>query len=82
MHGLGFASSLGGIGRATAHEVAALAAFSIGIDVAQTAVVLLAVLGVAVTGRLLAGRQHWVRIAVCGGAALVGLGWTASLVAA
>ena len=46
------------------------------------AVVLLVVLCIAASGRLLAGRQHWVRVAACGGAALVGLGWTASLVAA
>ena len=82
VHGLGFASSLGGLGLATTHEVGALAAFNIGIDVAQTAVVLLVILGIWVSGRVLAERQHWVRIAVCGGAGLVGLGWTASLLTA
>ena len=82
VHGLGFASSLGGLGLATTHEVGALAAFNIGIDVAQTAVVLLVVLGIWISGRMLAERHHWVRIAVCSGAGLVGLGWTASLLAA
>ena len=82
VHGLGFASSLGGLGLATTHEVTALAAFNIGIDIAQTAVVLAVVLGIGISGRLLGERQHWVRTAVCGGAGLVGLGWTASLLAA
>ena len=59
----------------------ALAAFNIGIDIAQTAVVLLVILGIWISGRLLAGHQHWIRMAVCGGAGLVGLGWTASLLA-
>ncbi len=81
VHGLGFASSLGGLGLATTHEVGALAAFNIGIDVAQTAVVLLVVLAIWISGRMLAERHHWVRIAVCSGAGLVGLGWTASLLA-
>ena len=82
VHGLGFASSLGGLGLATTHEVGALAAFNIGIDVAQTAVVLLVILGIWISGRMLAERHHWVRLAVCSGAGLVGLGWTASLLAA
>ena len=82
VHGLGFASSLGGLGLVTTHEVGALAAFNIGIDLAQTAVVLLVILGIWITNRVLAERHHWVRIAVCGGAGLVGLGWTASLLTA
>ncbi len=82
VHGLGFASSLGGLGLATTHEVGALAAFNIGIDIAQTAVVLLVILGIWMSSRMLAGRHHWVRLAVCGSAGLVGLGWTASLLAA
>ena len=82
VHGLGFASSLGGLGLATTHEVGALAAFNIGIDVAQTAVVLLVIMAIWFSGRVLAGRHDWVRVAVCGGAGLVGLGWTAALVVA
>ncbi len=82
VHGLGFASSLGDVGLATAHDVGALAAFNIGIDLAQTAVVLLVTGAIWLFGRVLAGRDHWVRLAVCGGAGLVGLGWTASLLAA
>ena len=82
VHGLGFASSLVGLGLATTHEVGALAAFNIGIDLAQTVVVLLVVLGIWISSRVLAGGHHWVRIAVCGGAGLLGLGWTAALLAA
>ena len=82
VHGLGFASSLGGLGLVTTDELGALAAFNIGIDVAQTAVVLVVIFGTWVIRRVLAGHHHWVRIAVCGGAGLVGLGWTAALLAA
>ena len=82
VHGLGFASSLGGLGLATTHDVGALAAFNIGIDVAQTVVVLLVILGIWISGKMLATRHHWVRVAVCGSAGLVGLGWTAALLTA
>ena len=52
VHGLGFASSLASLGIATSQRVPALAAFNIGIDVAQTAVVLtiVAVLWIASKG--------------------------------
>ena len=82
VHGLGFASSLGGLGLATTHEVGASGRLQHRhrhrpdrrrppghprhLDLQP----------------MLAGRHHWVRIAVCGGAGLVGLGWTASLLAA
>ncbi len=79
MHGLGFASSQSGLGLATTSDVRALAAFNIGIDVAQTAVVLLTVLTIWTAGRVLAERRHWLRLAVCCGAGVMGLGWTASL---
>ena len=82
VHGLGFASSLAGLGLATTHEVGALAAFNIGIDLAQTAVVLVVVLFIWTSGAVLAGRRDWLRVAVCAGAGLVGLGWTATLLAA
>ncbi|MGB3184291.1 MAG: HupE/UreJ family protein [Ornithinimicrobium sp.] len=82
IHGLGFASSLSSMGLATSHDVAALAAFNIGIDVAQSVVVLMVVLGIWISKRVLAGYHRWIRIAVCGGATLVGLGWTASLLTA
>ena len=81
VHGLGFAGSLSGLGLATSHELGALAAFNLGIDVAQTAVVLLVVAAIWLSAKVFARRHHWVRVAVCGGAGLVGLGWTASLLA-
>ena len=81
VHGLGFASSLGALGLATTHRASALAAFNVGIDIAQTVVVLLVVVAIWVSTRVLAGRHQWVRVAVCWGAGLIGLGWTASLLA-
>ncbi len=82
VHGLGFASSLGDLGLGTDHQVLALAAFNLGIDVAQTVVVLLVTLAIWLSTRLLPERHRWIRLAVCGGAGLVGLGWAASLVTA
>ena len=81
VHGLGFASSLGGLGLATTHRVAALAAFNVGIDAAQIAVVLLVTGVIWVSGRLLADRRNWVRATVCASAALIGLTWTVSRLA-
>ncbi len=77
VHGLGFASSLGGLGLSTAHHVGALAAFNVGIDAAQTIVVLLVTAVIWVLGRVLAERQAVVRTAVCASAGLIGLTWTA-----
>ncbi len=79
VHGLGFASSLGGRGLATSDDVVALAAFNIGIDVAQTIVVLLVTATIWISGRVLAERHGWVRVAVCGGAGSPRAHWTASL---
>ncbi len=82
VHGLGFASSLSALGLVTAHHVSALAAFNIGIDLAQTAVVLLVTAAIWAAGKLLAERRHWARVAVCSSAAAVGLFWTATRLAA
>ncbi len=82
VHGLGFAGSLGSMGLATADHAAALAAFNVGVDVAQTAVVLLVTGAIWLSGRLLPGRQAQLRTAVCVGAGLMGLGWTATRLAA
>lgn len=81
VHGLGFASSLSALGLVTAHHVSAVAAFNIGIDLAQTAVVLLVTAAIWTVGKLLAERRHWARIAVCSSAGVVGLAWTASRLA-
>ena len=81
VHGLGFASSLGALGLSTTHQVAALAAFNLGIDVAQTAVVLLVIGAIWGAGWVLAARRDWARVAVCGSAGIIGLTWTASRLA-
>ena len=80
VHGLGFASSLGDLGLATGHHVGALAAFNVGIDVAQTIVVLL-VTGAIWVSEALAERRDWLRTAVCASAGLIGLTWTISRLA-
>ncbi len=81
VHGLGFASSLGDLGLATTHRVGALAAFNVGVDVAQTAVVLLVTGAMWVSSKALADHQGWIRTAVCGAAAALGLAWTISRLA-
>ncbi|WP_372736969.1 hypothetical protein [Nocardioides sp.] len=63
---------------AAANHLGALAAFNLGIDVAQTVVVLAVVGAIWVFSKILAERRHWARIAICGGAGFVGLTWTAS----
>ena len=76
IHGLGFASSLRGLGVASAHEIPALAAFNIGIDVAQTAVVLLVTAALWLATRLPARANRWLLVAVCAAIGLVGMMWT------
>ncbi len=80
VHGLGFASSLAALGLATADHISALAAFNLGIDLAQTAVVLLVTGAIWVVGKVLAERRSWARVVVCSGAGLVGLTWTVTRV--
>ena len=77
VHGLGFASSLGGLGVASSQQAVALASFNVGIDVAQTLFVLLVLGALWVCGRLLGERARWVHVAVAASAAGVGLYWTA-----
>ena len=81
VHGLGFASSLTGLGLATNNEVGALVAFNVGIDVAQTMVVLMVTGAIWVASKLLAERHDWARIVVCGSVGLIGLTWTVSRLA-
>ena len=78
VHGLGFASSLDSLGVVTSQRIAALAAFNLGIDVAQTAFVLLVVGGLWLCSQILAHRVVWVRTAVAATAAAFGIAWTAS----
>ena len=78
VHGLGFASSLDSLALSTTHDVQALAAFNVGIDAAQTVVVLVVTGAIWLAGRVLQERQALLRSAVCVGAGIVGLAWTAS----
>ena len=57
---------------------AALAAFNVGIDVAQTAVVLMIVAALWFASKGLVDRMAWVRIPTAALAAVIGLAWTAS----
>ena len=81
VHGLGFASNLDSLGVAASQRIAALAAFNVGVDVAQTVVVLVVIAGLWVSGQVLADRARWVRVAAAIGAGLFGLAWTASRLA-
>lgn len=78
VHGLGFASNLSSLGVAASQRITALAAFNIGVDLAQTAVVLVVIGGLWLSAQILADRMSWVRVAGAAGAALVGLTWTAT----
>ena len=81
IHGLGFASSLSSMGVATTQRATALAAFNLGIDVAQTAVVLAVIGGLWLAGKALADRMFLVRIPAAAFAGVVGLAWTVSRLA-
>ena len=82
VHGLGFAASLASLGLATSQRAPALAAFNLGIDVAQTAVVLTIVTALWLASRVLVERMAWVRIPTAAVAAVIGLTWTATRIAA
>ncbi len=81
VHGLGFASSLSSLGVATAQRATALAAFNLGIDVAQTAVVLIVIGALWVANQALADRMSLVRIPTAAFAGAIGLAWTVSRLA-
>ncbi len=81
VHGLGFASSLGSLGVVTSQRITALAAFNVGIDIAQTVFVLLVIGALWLCTQLLAGRVVWVRTSVAAGAAMFGIAWTVSRLA-
>ena len=78
VHGLGFASSLASIGVATTQRAPALAAFNLGIDVAQTVVVLVVLGALWLASRTLTNRMVWVTIPTAAFAGVVGLAWTAT----
>ena len=81
VHGLGFASSLGSLGVVTSQRITALAAFNLGIDIAQTMFVLLVIGALWLSTQLLDRRVIWVRSAAATGAALFGIAWTVSRLA-
>ena len=78
VHGLGFASSLDSLGVATAQQVVALATFNLGIDIAQTAAVLVVIGGLWTARKVLAERAVWLSTSAAASAGVVGLVWTAS----
>lgn len=78
VHGLGFASSLAGLGVATTQRAPALAAFNLGIDLAQTAVVLLVLGALWGASKTIPNRMTWVTIPTAAFAGVVGLAWTAT----
>lgn len=80
VHGLGFASNLSSLGVAASQRVTALAAFNLGVDIAQTVVVLVVIGALWLSTQVLAQRMSWVRIAGATAAAAFGLTWTASRV--
>ncbi len=82
VHGLGFASSLGSLGVVTSQRITALAAFNFGIDLAQTVFVLLVIGALWLSTQLLANRAVWVRSSLAVGAAVFGVLWTVSRLAA
>ncbi len=81
VHGLGFASSLAGLGLATSHHVGALAAFNVGIDAAQTAAVLAVTVAIWAASKVLRERRDALRNAVCACAVVIGLTWTVTRLA-
>ena len=82
VHGLGFAASLSTLGVSTTQQVPALASFNVGIDVAQTAVVLLVTGALWASNRALPERGAGaVRIAVCVAAGAMGLIWAITRIA-
>lgn len=80
VHGLGFASSLSSLGLATSDHVVALICFNLGIDLAQTVVVVLALIASALLTRVLPQRFEIIRISACVGSGVMALIWTVTRV--
>lgn len=73
IHGFGFAEVLRGLGLPTVGYVRSLAAFNIGVEAGQLAIVSALALPIAVLGRWKYGRRA--KLAMSAVIALVGLGW-------
>ncbi|MBH0100023.1 HupE/UreJ family protein [Salinibacterium sp. NSLL150] len=80
VHGLGFASSLSELGLVTSDHVIALICFNLGIDIAQTIVVLLVLAVAAVLTRLVPKRFEIIRVSASIAIGLIGLYWTVTRV--
>ncbi len=78
IHGLGFASSLASLGVGTAHRASALVAFNLGIDLAQTAVVLAVIALFWLLSQIMSDHMAWIRIPSAAMAGLIGLVWAIS----
>ena len=65
VHGLGFASSLAGLGLATRDHAIALVSFNLGIDLAQTVVVIAVMGAFALLVRLIPRGTERARLVVC-----------------
>lgn len=76
LHGLGFAAALRDAGLPRGSEVAALAAFNIGVEVAQLAVIATVVVALRLAARVSLDPQR-LRRPVALSAALIGVVWTA-----
>ena len=78
VHGLGFASNLSSLGVAASKQLTAIAAFNLGVDIAQTVVVLAAIGALWLGTKLIGQPMSWVRTAIALSTAAIGLTWTAS----
>ena len=65
---------------AASQRVTALASFNLGVDIAQTVVVLVVIGALWLSTQVLTQRMSWVRIAGATAAAAFGLTWTVSRV--
>ena len=82
VHGLGFASSLAGLGLATRDHAVALLSFNLGIDVAQT-IVVIGVMGLyALVARFLPKYVDRVRLVACIVIGVIGAVWTVTRIVA
>jgi hypothetical protein len=82
VHGLGFASSLAGLGLATRDHAIALLSFNLGIDLAQT-IVVIGVMGLfALVARFAPKHGERVRLIACSAIGVTGVVWTVSRIIA
>ncbi len=78
VHGVGFASNLNSLGVAASKQITAIAAFNLGVDIAQTVVVLVVIGALWLCTKFIEKRMSWVRTAIALSTAAIGLTWTVS----